>query len=197
LNAALAAVAFLALSVAVALGLTRSIDAATLDAFQRAANPVLDLVGSILTVFGHFEVTALVAIALAAIAWRRGGISGTVPLLLFVAVAVELALKLVLTQPLPPSPLDRDLGLIPNANVDTPFSFPSGHVLRATFLAALVTPARMPWIALAVVLVLAMAISRIYLAEHWLSDTLGGALLGLVFALPARPPYFDAWRRVR
>jgi membrane-associated phospholipid phosphatase len=197
LNAAAPAVAFVALVVAVGAGLTRSIDASSLDALQRAANPALDVVGSILTVLGQFEITAVVAVVLAAIAWRRGGLGGAAPLLLFAAVAIELVLKLAVPQPVPPSALGRDLGLIPGASVDTPFSFPSGHVLRTTFLAALVTPPRAPWVILAVVLVLAMAITRVYLAEHWSSDVVGGLLLGLALGLPARRPYFDAWRRVR
>lgn len=63
-------------------------------------------------------------------------------------------------------------------------AFPSGHVtgtvvvygLLAWF--ALSTRGRVPAVALAVVLVVLTALSRLYLGVHWLSDVLGGALLG-------------------
>jgi undecaprenyl-diphosphatase len=188
---------FVALAVAVALGLTRAIDAAALDATQLATSPLADVVGSLLTLAGRFEVTAVVALALALAASRRGGLAGAVPLLLFVTVAVELALKLLVPQPLPPSTLSRDLELFAGPSVDTPFAFPSGHQLRATFLATLVTPPRLPWLAVSIAFVAAMALSRVYLGQHWPSDVVGGLLLGLAFGIPARRPYFDAWRRAR
>ena len=101
------------------------------------------------------------------------------PLLIFVAVAIEAVLKLTLVHPPPPDDRFRTIELIPTVHVAFPNSFPSGHVMRVTFLAAIVhgVPS---WISAA--LVLLMIASRVYLAEHWLSDCIGGLALGLVAA---------------
>jgi len=73
-------------------------------------------------------------------------------------------------------------------------SFPSGHAIAASVTAfwlviALVhpTPSRWKWGAWAVGFAFVMALSRVYLSAHWLSDVLAGALLGagLAFGWPA------------
>ncbi|MDQ3937740.1 MAG: phosphatase PAP2 family protein, partial [Chloroflexota bacterium] len=69
---------------------------------------------------------------------------------------------------------------------DETFAFPSGHVVRATALAAVlawvVTPHRLK-LPLALVAGLGagtlMGYARISLGVHWPSDVLGGLLLGL------------------
>jgi membrane-associated phospholipid phosphatase len=60
-------------------------------------------------------------------------------------------------------------------------SFPSGHVANAATMAmalAIIFPWLWVWIAGAVYTV-AMMISRTYLGAHWLTDTIGGLLLGV------------------
>lgn len=64
-------------------------------------------------------------------------------------------------------------------------SFPSGHVANAATI-AVVLFVLFPrvWVAVAgAVWVILMAFSRTYLGAHWLSDTLGGAMLGASAAL--------------
>ncbi len=79
----------------------------------------------------------------------------------------------------------------PGAGIEglSPFSFPSGHTLHAGvlfgFLAVMIAremPAPQRWIpySVASLLVTAVALSRIYLGAHWLSDSLGS--LGLALA---------------
>lgn len=61
-----------------------------------------------------------------------------------------------------------------------PGSFPSGHTANAatiTVVLGLLFPRAWVWIAGALYTVL-MAFSRTYLGAHWLTDTLGGLLLG-------------------
>lgn len=70
------------------------------------------------------------------------------------------------------------------------FSFPSGHAVAGSALVvALVLvvfdpgPTRRKWEILAVAFAFVMALSRVYLAAHWLSDVVTGVLLGTGIAL--------------
>jgi membrane-associated phospholipid phosphatase len=69
-------------------------------------------------------------------------------------------------------------------------SFPSGHAIAAAVTAVGLVlvlaepgPARWRWEVRAVVFTSVMALSRVYLRAHWLSDTVAGALLGGGLAL--------------
>jgi undecaprenyl-diphosphatase len=72
----------------------------------------------------------------------------------------------------------------------TGYSFPSGHAVAASATAvALVLvllpsgPGRRKWEAAAVAFAFLMALSRVYLNAHWLSDVVAGILLGTGVAL--------------
>jgi len=105
-----------------------------------------------------------------------------VPLAILVVSAIELLCKAVVAQPLPPDELSRSIDLLPAVRLPTPFAFPSGHVSRLTFLLSITAAPR--WVTVAAILL--MAATRVYLAEHWLSDVIGGVLLGLAVAWAAR-----------
>lgn len=64
-------------------------------------------------------------------------------------------------------------------------SYPSGHVaMAATLATALIVIFRRRWLlAVGIAWVLLMAFSRTHLHAHWLSDTVGGALVGAGAAL--------------
>lgn len=70
------------------------------------------------------------------------------------------------------------------------YAFPSGHAVMSTvvygFLAVLIArqlsrPRRWIAYAIAAMLISAIAMSRLYLGAHWLSDVIGGLSLGLVW----------------
>lgn len=122
------------------------------------------------------------------------------PFLLMAAMALTVALSFVIKHAVARSrPSAADFMLGP----DDAFSFPSGHTLGATvFILALgylmlsrhsTKVRRIAVVAAAVVLIPAVAISRLYLGYHWLSDVcasvaLGIVLLGLVMAVDTWQP---------
>jgi undecaprenyl-diphosphatase len=137
----------------------------------------------LVTELGDGIVIALVAVAVMAwLLWRR---NWRVAIYWGAAIAfgqlVAFLLKVSLQRPRPVPELYDGL---------SSYAFPSGHATMSTvaygFLAVLVarnlTVARR-WIAyaLAALLVSIIALSRLYLGAHWMSDVLGGISLGLAW----------------
>jgi undecaprenyl-diphosphatase len=180
------ALAFAAVAALVAAGATDAIDQRVSAIAGAAGSEAIDLPASIFNVVGQMEVTGVVALALAFVWWRRRGARGLVPLLLFAGVALEVVLKHVVQHPGVPEEMSRGVQLLPFGHAATPYSFPSGHMLRVTFLAALTTHRWAFW-----ALVILMAATRLYLNEHWASDVLGGFLLGAALAAVAASLYAD------
>ncbi len=162
----------------VAVGALRGLDRAALDLVQSVRAPWLDLFSSAVSLIGQAEVTAGIALGLVVARWRHRRDTATVPLLLAVVTAVEVALKLTLPQPPPPEELSRSVELVPFVHVPFAGAFPSGHVARTAFLAGIAHVP--PWLAVGAVAL--MMVTRVYLADHWPSDVLGGLLLGVVVA---------------
>jgi membrane-associated phospholipid phosphatase len=70
-------------------------------------------------------------------------------------------------------------------------SFPSGHVANAATLAVvliILLQRRWVWI-VGVIYTILMVLSRTYLGAHWLSDTIGGALVGVGVAVILWAPF--------
>lgn len=112
-------------------------------------------------------------------------------LMIIPASLAEVFGKLVLFHPGPPVLFHRSLlpTPLPSFYISTDFSYPSGHMTRTIFIITLfllmvifssrnIIPRFIIFFALLLTALL-MGLTRVYLGEHWLSDVLGGGLLGL------------------
>jgi undecaprenyl-diphosphatase len=146
----------------------------------------LDLAASFFSLLGKFETTGALTLAVSLLGWKRRGMRGLAPTLLFFGVAIEVVLKFLLPHPSLPEGYARNVEFLPHLRFSTPYSFPSGHMLRITFLAVYFTANGGLGRVAGWMLVLIMALTRLYLNEHWASDIIGGVCLGLVLAYMAR-----------
>lgn len=151
---------------------------------------------SYFSLLGSIEVTIGAAFLLAILSFLRFKFLAFLGWLMIIpATAFEVLGKILIFHPSTPvvfqrSVLEVDL---PSFYVHTNFSYPSGHVTRTAFfitvfLSLIVFSKKDPFfklITLSLLLGLGfmMILTRVYLGEHWLSDTIGGGFLGVSFGL--------------
>ncbi len=184
-------VAFTYFSYTVAKENWQKIDFDTTVKLQDHISRRFDGIFSYFSLLGSAEVTLGVCLVLAFLALLRRRWLAILGWLVIVPASVaEVFGKLVLFHPGPPVFFHRSLTptSLPSFYIHTDFSYPSGHMTRTVFIVTIVICMtifssrhilpRFVIFCCAVTLIILMGLTRVYLGEHWLSDVLGGGLLG-------------------
>jgi membrane-associated phospholipid phosphatase len=195
--------AFLAAYVAVALlvdaGALRWLDLRMTHYLQGRGSTGQDIGLGIFAYLGSIEVTLLIAVLLGVGLFRGLRLLAVLPAVFILAGSgLEILGKQLIVSPAPGSALQRFPEFLPSLGHQIGrWSFPSGHLVRATLTYGLVLYLAERWelfgrdsSRLSPVLVLVVffvGYGVVYLGWHWLSDAVGGLLLGLalLFALVA------------
>jgi len=200
---------FLALTILVFGNFFSRLDLRTTLTLQSVIPRILDLPFSLLSLVGSFEAASLMLFLILLYLLKHRHFIAVFGLVLYViGHVIEVSGKLFLLHPSPPFALFRGVGLIePNIYIHTNYSYPSGHIFRTAYLVILliflinakVIRLKNSYIfGLLLVFLGLMIVSRIYLAEHWFSDVLGGLALGVSFGMfTAAFIYFDKKRNVK
>jgi undecaprenyl-diphosphatase len=176
-------VAFVLFSAAAGARLLHPIDTWVLRVAQSRTSETLDAAGVVFSVPGGAEYAGAAMLVLVASLFLAG--QRTLAGRLLVAFVVTGLLELVMKMWLPQAPVPEEAARSTDPSVvlevDHPYPYPSGHMLRSVILFGavfLLWPNRLLRTA-ALVVLFGVAVGRVYLGVHWASDVIGGALLGV------------------
>ena len=196
---------FLILTLFVAKQVTRPFDLEVTQRLQLFASPALDYFMYFFTLLGSIEFSSFALLLGSWYLYRKYEWPGVfLYLFFFMALSgLEFIWKYVVTYTGPGPEFDRNPFHWGFVSVQTPYSFPSGHTFRSVFLLGVwyqrldekLVPARGD-VAIQKLVILTLtagvAVSRVYLGDHWTSDVAGGVLLALIgLALASQSPHHE------
>lgn len=168
---------------------TSRVDAGARKRFPRRRRPATKAIATAIEPLGKWWAQMPIAALVAAAAWRSRGPRAGVPIAASSAAAASLAwlLERLMKPRKPPS----------GRHSPSEPAFPSGHSLQTSALAMTAayvltregigpTAGIVP---LAIAFPVASGLTKLYLDKHWLTDVLGGYLLGATLAATATGAY--------
>ena len=191
--------AFVGLTLAVSAGLLAMQDQQVLKGMSGAWHEQLHPLFQAIAELGGLELTCVLMLGLVIFLLRSGFGADALVLGAFVAAQVlEVLYKANLYHPGPPQSVSHSDGpSLTNLVAGTALhnSFPSGHMVRTVVVYGLIAfvvrrlaPRRAVQLLaypVAIAIIVAMAVDRLYLDVHWESDVIGGLLLGAIALLSA------------
>ncbi|HWO90716.1 MAG TPA: phosphatase PAP2 family protein [Methylomirabilota bacterium] len=193
--ASVLAVAFVALTMALAAGALNMLDKQVLQGMASLWSEPLHPLFQAIAELGGLEATAILMVGLVVFLIRGGfGADAWVVLVFVAAQVLEVLYKANLHHLGPPRSVSHadgpSLTELVSSSGPLANSFPSGHVVRAVIaygLIAFVVQRLAPWplarslaIPVATAIIVLIAFDRLYLDVHWESDVVGGVLLGAI-----------------
>jgi membrane-associated phospholipid phosphatase len=182
-----AAAAFAVVTALYRTGAIREVDRQVTQQLRDVHAGWLDSLGQMVDVLFRPTPTFAAALVLAILLWRFGPRwSWLAPLAIAVAVLAEVIVKNGVSQVLHIRSFIDGFQVLLGGKYHAAGSFPSGHVVRAMFLATIALAYLPRFVSIPFALfALSTMVARIYTESHKLSDVLGGAFLGICVACVA------------
>jgi membrane-associated phospholipid phosphatase len=186
LVAGLATLLFVAITALVATNALTAVDTRGILAVRAFASPMATTIMQAASRIAHGRVSVPFALLVAGVLYAKGARRST--LLYVLACAVGEILMLTIKEIVHHH---RPVGISPKLTDAGWYSFPSGHTMLGVIIFGLAvffladgagrTARLLAWTGVSVLVVL-IALSRVYLGAHWPSDVIGAALAGIAWS---------------
>ena len=156
--------------------------------FQRIANPVLDVLMNAISMTGEIIIPLFIILFIYWCMDKKRGFAVTLSML--TALITTQIVKAIVRYPRPFMVYPE---LISGGRLETAtgYSFPSGHSTGASSFYGSLAVVFRSWVlrVIAVILIIMVPVSRMYLGVHWPMDVLAGTIIGLFSAFFLAPMF--------